>query len=140
MRKGQSKGKNGLSKQVWTRLTESDYRYLESILKNTKDETMCGLLRKMIQRKMVRIYIQDESLHVVMEELAALRSEINAIGVNINQITRHYNSNKNEGARMLLAGSALTRFLDIEAQTNTILEIISKLSKKWLSSSAWEKV
>ncbi|RPE13157.1 plasmid mobilization relaxosome protein MobC [Chitinophaga lutea] len=135
MRKGQTKGEAGLTKLVWTRLTEKQYTRLQRVLDGTKGETLSSLIRKILQRQQIRIYVEEESMHATMEELAAIRAEIKAIGHNINQITRHFNGHPELHERVWSAKEALSSYTNMEAKTDQLLAIISKLAKKWLQNS-----
>jgi hypothetical protein len=70
---------------------------------------------------------------MVMEELAALRAEIRAIGININQVTRLFNTYPEPRRKEFYAKIAFKEHLRIESKIDQLLIIISKLSKKWLS-------
>jgi hypothetical protein len=72
-------------------------------------------------------------MDLLMEELADLRGQIRAIGVNINQITRLFNTYPEPRRKEFYAKTAFNEYLQIEAKIDRLLEIISKLSKKWLS-------
>ena len=133
MRKGETKGDKRLQHLVWTRVTDAKYREFERIISKTKDETMSGLIRKIIYKQSVKIYSHDETLNLVMEELAALRREIKSIGVNINQITRLFNTYPEQRRKEFYAKIAFKEYLRIETKIELLLAIITKLSKKWLS-------
>lgn len=133
MRKGQTIGTKRLNHLVWTRITDKKYQELVSVLDKTKDETMSGLVRKILYKQPVKTYVHDESLNMVMEELATLRKEIKSIGVNINQITRLFNTYPEQRKKEFYAKIAFREYVRIETNIELLLSIITKLSKKWLS-------
>ena len=133
MRKGETKGEKGLQHPVMTRINHAKYLELERIASKTKDETVSGLIRSIIHLRPIKIYTHDETMNLVMEELARLRGEIRAIGVNINQITRMFNSYPEQRTKEFYAKIAYKEHLKLEAKIDQVLEIISKLAKKWLS-------
>lgn len=138
MRKGETKGEKRLGHLVWTRLNDAKYNELLTIVNKTKDETISGLIRKIIYKQPVKIYTRDETLNSVMEELAALRSEIRSIGVNINQITRLFNTYPELRRKEFYAKIAFERYVNMETKIDRVLDIISKLAKRWLSESKQE--
>jgi hypothetical protein len=73
MRKGQTTGEKGLTYPVMTRITKAKYDELKTIAAKTKDETVSGLIRNIIHNRPVTVHTHDETLNLVMEELAALR-------------------------------------------------------------------
>lgn len=133
MRKGETKGDKRLKHLVWTRITSAKYKELSEILEKTKDETMSGLIRNIIYNKPVKIFVRDESLNITMEELTALRSEIRGIGININQVTRLFNTYPEQKQKEFYAKIAFQQYVSTEAKIDRLLGIISKLGKRWLS-------
>lgn len=133
MRKGETKGEKRLQHLVWTRITDKKYQELQSILRKSKDETLSGLVRKIIYKQPVKVYVHDETINVVMEELATLRTEIRAIGININQVTRFFNTYPEIKRKEFYARIAFGSYVSTESKIEELLDIISKLAKKWLS-------
>jgi hypothetical protein len=133
MRKGQTKGKEGLSKPVMTRLQQAKYKELENIVKHSKGETVSSLVRKIIHEKPVKIFRHDESLDLVMEELAANRAEIKAIGVNINQMAKLFNTYSDLKVKTLYTKMGYEKYLCLEANIEKLLARVEQLSLKWLS-------
>jgi hypothetical protein len=133
MRKGQTKGEKGLTYPVMTRITKAKYDELKTIAAKTKDETVSGLLRNIIHNRPVTVHTHDETFNLVMEELAALRGEIKSIGININQVTRLFNTYPEERRKEFYAKIAFNQYLGIETKIDRLLTIVSKLAKKWLS-------
>ncbi len=133
MKKGNSKGEKGLVKPVMTRITKAKYNELEHIANKTKDETVSGIIRKIVHNRPVKIYIHDETKDLLLEELAAIRSEIKAIGVNINQITRLFNTYPEGKRKEFYAKIALTEYIRMQSKIDKLLLIIGDISKKWLS-------
>ncbi len=67
-----------------------------------------------------------------MEELARLRTEIKRIGLNINQITKLFNSYPEPQRKAAYAKLAFDNYLGIESKVDRLLEIVSHLAFKWL--------
>ena len=133
MRKGQTKGAKGLTYPVMTRITKAKYEELLAIAAKTKDETVSGLVRNIIHNRTVIVHTHDETLNLVMEELAALRAEIKSIGININQVTRFFNTYPEEQRKEFYAKIVFNQYLVMESKIDRLLTIISKLAKRWLS-------
>jgi len=133
MRKGETKGEDRLERPVMTRINQAKYQELKRLADMTKDETISGLVRDIINNRPIQVYTHDETMDLLMEELASLRGQIRAIGVNINQITRLFNTYPEPRRKEFYAKTAFNEFLQIETKIDRLLEIISKLSKQWLS-------
>lgn len=133
MQKGETKGKKALQHPVMTRINHAKYLELEKIAGQTKDETVSGIVRSIIHNQPVKVFVKDETLNRTMEELAALRNEIRAIGVNINQITRWFNTYPAPKQKEFYAKIAFGKYVTLEDKIDRLLEIISNLAEKWLS-------
>jgi hypothetical protein len=133
MQKSETKGAKGLRHPVMTRISHAKYLELEKIASKTKDETISGIVRSIIHNQPVKVFVKDETLNTTMEELAALRSEIRAIGVNINQITRWFNTYPEPRQKEFYAKIAFGKYMALEGKIDRLLEIISNLAEKWLS-------
>lgn len=133
MRKGETKGEDRLERPVMTRINQAKYQELKRLADMTKDETISGLVRDIINNRPIQVYTHDETMDLLMEELASLRGQIRAIGVNINQITRLFNTYPEPRRKEFYAKTAFNEYLQLERKIDRLLEIISKLSKQWLS-------
>ena len=133
MRKGQKKGDKGHPKLVQTKVTELKFRQLENLVSQTKGETISSLVRKILENKTIRVYTHDESLDLLMEELAANRAEILKIGVNINQMAKLFNNYPQLRAKIFYAKQGYERFLLLESRIDKLLDKVEQLSFKWLS-------
>ncbi len=94
-----------------TRIKASKYEELNRLAAQSKGMTVSGLVRRIIHNRPIKVFLQDESLNVLMEELTANRSEIKAIGVNINQITRFFNTYPEPQRKVFYAKMAFQQYL-----------------------------
>jgi hypothetical protein len=133
MRKGETKGENKLECPVMTRINQAKFEELKRLADMTKDETISGLVRDIIHNRPIQVYTHDETMDRLMEELTNLRGQIKAIGVNINQITRLFNTYPEPKRKEFYARTAFKEYLEIHTKIDRLLEIISKLAKQWLS-------
>ena len=67
-----------------------------------------------------------------MEQLALIRKELKAIGININQITKRYNSTWEEKGKAFYAIKVTELFKPVEERVDKLLRIVSKLAALWL--------
>lgn len=133
MSKKDHKEKERLDFPVMTRINKITYDQLNSIVAKTKDETLSGLVRKILHNKPVKVYTHDETTDLLLEELAALRGELRAIGVNFNQITKYFNSYPEDGKKRFYAKIGFEKYAQINTKLERLLVIASNLCKKWLS-------
>lgn len=133
MRKGQTKGEKGLNNLVYTRINDAKFKELSDILSRTQNETISSIIRKIIYDRKIRTYVHDESMDILMEELAALRGEIMVIGRNINQMTRLCNISETQQQKLFFARNGYSEYLRMESKIDRVVELIAVLGKKWLS-------
>jgi Trm5-related predicted tRNA methylase len=133
MHKGQSKGEDGLTKLVATKVTKSKFTELERLTGQTKGETMSSIVRKILYDRPVKVYTHDESIDIIMEELAANRAEIRSIGININQMAKLFNTYSDIKVKEIYAKNGYERYLLLEPNVEKLLAITEKLAQRWLS-------
>lgn len=133
MARKKTKESEALCYRLETRVNKKKYQELQAILSRNPNKDMSSLLRDILHYRRLKIYTYDRSLDMVMEELAALRAEIRAIGVNINQITRLFNTYPEPRTKEFYAKIAFKEYVLIETKIDQLLAIITKLSKRWLS-------
>lgn len=122
-----------LSRRLTTHVNERKYQQLQGLLDKNGKIDMSTLLRNILENRQIKIYVHDETLDLWLEELARLRGEIRAIGVNINQITRHFNTYPEPIRKASYAKMAFDEHLKVQPLIEAIWEIVKKMSDKWLS-------
>ncbi|WP_168196279.1 plasmid mobilization protein [Echinicola soli] len=89
----QSKRRN-LTKLVESRISVEQYQQLVDTLAKSQNPTMSSLIRDILSRKTIVCKTHDETYDLLLDRMQAIQMEIHAIGVNINQVTRYFNSLK----------------------------------------------
>jgi len=67
-----------------------------------------------------------------MEELAQIRKELKAIGININQITRFFNQDKAEKHREYYVMQVADLYQKVDVKVERLLTLVSLLAERWL--------
>jgi hypothetical protein len=80
------------SKILLTRLKPSEYQSIYGAFRKTRFRKLSEYSRSILLNKPVVIIYRDKSMDDMLEELALLRKELNAIGNNLNQAVRQINS------------------------------------------------
>ncbi len=122
-----------LKHRLYTRVNDRKYAELQKLLEGNPKNDMSQLLRDILHNRPIKVFTKDKTLDNVMEELARLRTEIRYIGVNINQITRLFNTYPAPHQKVLYAKMAFKEYQAIESRIEELLTIVSKLGRKWLS-------
>lgn len=79
------------SKTLLTRLKPAEYQSIYSAFKKTRFNKLSEYCRSILLSKPVVVVHRDKSMDEMLEELALLRKELNAIGNNLNQAVRQIN-------------------------------------------------
>ena len=125
--------KDALKYRVETRVNATTFKKLEAIVQKTQDKEMSGLLRDILTNRPIQVITYDKGLDIIMEELSLLRVQIRAIGININQITRYFNTYPEPQRKQYYGKVAFQEYQALQPKIERLMEIITQLSKKWLS-------
>lgn len=124
-----------LTRVLRIRLTDAAFKRLEKISKSSDCHTIGEAARKILSKEKITLFYKDITLNSTMEELALIRKELRAIGININQITKAFHSDKRANAQLFQVGRVVSVYEKVEAKTDTLLILINRLAEKWLPRS-----
>lgn len=80
-----SDSKSKRTKRVHVRFTDTEFSRIESQFKRSTCRQLSEFVRNILLNRPIQIRNRNASLDDLMTELIALRSELNAIGNNVNQ-------------------------------------------------------
>ncbi|MDB5014208.1 MAG: hypothetical protein JWQ25_2410, partial [Daejeonella sp.] len=83
-------------------------------------------------RRKIVVKTVDNTLGEYMPELIRIRHEINAIGNNINQVTRYFNQCSEETKKLFFAARIAGLYERSTFKSEELLLLIEKLGEKWL--------
>ena len=121
-----------LTHVLTTKVSDSTYEKLKRLLDQNPQNDMSRLVRAILNNQPVRVFTRDLTLDNLMEELARLRTEIKHIGININQVTRKFNTYPEPQRKAFYAKTAFQEYLAIEPKIDRLIDIITPLAQKWL--------
>ncbi|MCH7411271.1 plasmid mobilization relaxosome protein MobC [Belliella sp. DSM 111904] len=112
------------------RFTEKEDAKLERLLqKSTYCQTLSELIRDMLFKKKITVNTYDASLHEVKLKLARIRNELQSIGININQITRYFNSTSNPEEKLMYAEKVAKNYCGVGDKIQDMFEVLNDLAK-----------
>ncbi len=79
-------------RKVTTRFKPNEFKVIDTRFKKTRFLKMSEYIRSVLLEKPITVNYRDKSMDDLLEELALLRRELNAIGNNLNQAVRQINS------------------------------------------------
>ena len=124
-----------LSKPIIIRVTEAVFKRLEKLQKESDCGSVGEVARKILLQKRINCFYRDISLNAPMEEMALIRKELKAIGININQQTKYFHTSQSEAERAFHANRTAKHYQKIDSKVELLLTLISQLAEKWLQKS-----
>ncbi|MGK6349659.1 mobilization protein [Parapedobacter sp. DT-150] len=124
-----------LSRPIVVRVNEATYARLEKIQKESDCQSIGEVVRKILSNQRIKCFYRDISLNAPMEEMALIRKEIKAIGININQQTHKFHIAEAPTERAFHHIKTTETYRRLEPKIDRLLILISKLAQRWLQRS-----
>mgnify|MGYP000901885760 CR=1 FL=1 len=125
------KQKERLAKIFSVRVSERFFNRLEEIRKNSNCQYIGEVARRILYREEIIWYHKDASMDSTLAELALIRKELNAIGININQITRHFHSADTPNQKIFQALKIVDEYKKVGQKLDRVMDVTSEIAKKW---------
>lgn len=117
------------------RVNDTLYQRLDKLCRESDCQSIAEVARKILSKERINCFYKDVTMNAPMEEMALIRKELKAIGININQQTRFFNSCKSQAERTFHAGKTVVLYQSVGEKVERLLAIISKLAVQWLQKS-----
>ena len=124
-----------LAHLVTIRVSGATMKRLEKLLDESSCRSIGEVARKILNRERINCFYRDASMAGPMEELALIRKELKAIGININQQTRYFNAVKSPSQKQFHSGRTVELLMKADTKMERLFSLISKLAEKWLPRS-----
>lgn len=109
--------------KIGLRVSKPFYQKMEGWLAHSNCRSIAELVRAILYKEEIVWYHKDASLDAITIQLTAIRKELNAIGTNINQVTRYFNGTSIPGQKIYTA----LKILDEYRRVSDTLEKIQSL-------------
>jgi hypothetical protein len=126
------KQRERLAKIFSVRVSERFYNRLEEIRKNSNCQYIGEVARRILYREEIIWYHKDASMDSTIAELALIRKELNSIGININQVTRHFHSADTTNQKVFQALKIVEEYKKVGQKMERVMDVTSEITKKWL--------
>jgi hypothetical protein len=120
-----------LTCKIGLRVSEEFYDKLERWRRSSNCRTVTELARKILYEERIVWYTKDSRMDATAAELAGIRRELRAIGVNINQVTKYFHSTHIPTQKIHDALRILDEFKAVSSKVDALLEAISNFSDQW---------
>ncbi|RUT69472.1 plasmid mobilization relaxosome protein MobC [Flavobacterium cupreum] len=122
------------SRRITLRLTPQEYAKIEQRYKNSTCRKLSDYVRKHLFNKPITTHYRNQSIDDSIEEIVLLRSELSAVGNNVNQVVKKMHTIKQiPEFREWITRYELERMI-LSNKINDIQNHIYKISDKWLQS------
>jgi len=121
-----------LNHTIRTRVSDNVYKRLNGFVGNSDCHSIGEVARRILSDEKITVHTRDVSMDKPVEELMLIRKELNAIGTNINQITRNFHAEDSPDWRLLQAKLAVEQYLIVGEKVNDLLRLITYITKAWL--------
>lgn len=120
-----------LTKVIHTRVSLKTFNRLDSLRAKSNVRSMGEFLRAIVLREKINWYHKNAELESLAVEIGLVRKELNAIGRNINQITRVFHAATQPGQKMVQAIKAESEYKKVELKVNELLTLMNGAITKW---------
>jgi hypothetical protein len=117
---------------VRTRVTDEVYKRLLALMKGSDCRSMGELARRILSGEGITLFHKDAAFDEPAEKLMLIYRELKAIGVNLNQVTRHFHQANTEHQKAFQAYQIAQVYKQADVKIMMVLGLISKLSEQWL--------
>lgn len=119
-------------RSIRTRVSEKVYQRLMQFVREGDCHSVGEAARRILSGDRMTIFYVDNSLNLPMQRLSEIRQELRDIGVNINQVTRYFNSSTGSDKKLFHTLNVLEQYQQVSVKVDELLEIVKLLAKKWL--------
>jgi len=119
-----------LSYKVGVRFDEKTFNKLKAWVQQTNASSVGELVRKIVTKEPVTFYTKDCTMEEPTNELVKIRKELNAIGVNINQITNSYHTAEIT-QKVFHALKIAEQYNEVSKKINLIWKLVTDMQRKW---------
>jgi hypothetical protein len=120
-----------LSHMICVRVSKPYYEKMEKWLSQSNCRSAAELARSILYKEEIIWYHKDTRFDATARELAGIRDELKAIGININQITRQFNSASLPNQKIFHALKVQDEYKEVGQRVDKVLFLISEMIKQW---------
>lgn len=118
--------------RLTVRFNKNELAKLENWLKkSTYHRNMSELIRHLLFKKEITLNTYDASLDRLYEELVLVKKELNAIGVNINQVTHYFNADPDPSQKLIYAEKIAPLYEGTTQKIEKLFDLLSELAQRW---------
>jgi hypothetical protein len=120
-----------LTYKVGVRFDQKTHNKLKQWVAQSNAATIGELIRKIITQERVIFYTKDITMAEPLNELIKIRKELNAIGININQVTHAFHIADSQTQKLSQAMGIIKQYSTVCEKIEQLWTLITEISKQW---------
>ena len=114
--------------KITIRVSDPFLKKMEGWLSKSNSNSLGELARLILYKEEIIWYHKDESKETLSVEMTAIRKELNAIGTNINQVTRYFNSTAIPAQKIFEALKILDEYNKVKSVVEKLTVLINQFN------------
>jgi hypothetical protein len=120
-----------LAHLVGVRLNTALFTKLKKIQKESYSQSIGEVIRNILLNKKITCYYKDRTMDEPARELIKIKNEINAIGVNINQITNFFYTADVSTQKVFFALKVAEQYSLVKEKIEGLKKLLIEMHNKW---------
>ena len=120
-----------LNHLVGVRLNTALYTKLEEIQKESYSQSIGEVIRNILLNKKITCYYKDRTMDEPSKELVKIKNELNAIGVNVNQITNFFHTADVPTQKIFFALKVGDQYNLVKEKIEDLKKLLIEMHNKW---------
>lgn len=114
--------------KITIRVSDPFLKKMEGWLSNSNSNSLAELARLILYKEEIIWYHKSEGTEILSVEMTAIRKELNAIGHNINQVTRYFNGTTIPSQKIFEALKILDEYNKVKIIIDRLSLIINQIN------------
>ena len=120
-----------LNHLVGVRLNKALYTKLEKIQKESYSQSIGEVIRNILLNKKITCYYKDRTMDEPSKELIKIKNELNAIGVNINQITNFFHTADVSTQKVFFTLKVAEQYNLVKEKIEDLKKLLIEMHNEW---------
>ena len=116
-----------LSKKLNFRASEKTVKTLKWIADNNGYRHISTVVRAILSGKRIKIFLNDPAVIATLPDFKAVRAEIHDLGIEINQLTKSFNSTEAPREPIVLAVEVAEQYAKVGEKVDQLIAMVSQL-------------
>lgn len=131
---GRRKAKEEMNciRRVTVRINEKTFQRLKTLAPTCNRRSVGGVVKCLLMNQKIMVLYRNRSFDECVQQLIRIREELRAIGVNINQITRHFHLSDTNQQKMFHALEVGEEYAKVNLKVEELIDKVHEVGRMWL--------